>query len=134
MSGEDGSFPLPQGYVDQMKNKQIKDIGASVRARLLDEAILATFRRRLTSLDDRKVIFGEEFKNQKEKRDQWSAFLIRNRMESGEVFSTAMDKIQLFLNPVCDLDAANKDDLVWNPETWKWERSQKMSDTTQRSS
>jgi len=87
----------------------------------MSEAILATFRRRLTPLGDRKVIFGEEFKNQKEKEDQWAAFLKRNRLESGEAFSATMEKIELFLEPACSMDAANKDDLVWNPETWKWE-------------
>lgn len=85
------------------------------------EAILATFRRRLTPLDDRKVIFSEEFKNQKEKQDQWSAFLKRNRLESGEAFSATMEKIELFLDPACALDAPRKDELIWNPETWKWE-------------
>lgn len=93
----------------------------SFRLATMREAILATFKRRLTPLDDRKVIFGEEFKNQKEKEDQWAAFLKRNRLESGEAFSATMEKIELFLEPACSMDAANKDDLVWNPETWKWE-------------
>jgi len=87
----------------------------------MSEAILATFRRRLTPLGDRKVIFGGEFKNQKEKQEQWSAFLKRNRLESDEAFSATVEKIELFLDPACGLDAPRKDDQIWNSETWKWE-------------
>src|SRR3989304_7567964 len=44
------------------------------------EAIIATFNKRKTPLEDRRVIFSSEFKADKDKKEQRSAFLKKNRL------------------------------------------------------
>jgi predicted nucleotidyltransferase component of viral defense system len=67
----------------------------------LHKAILSTFHHRMTPIENRKVIFEEEFKLSKEKQTQWSAFLKRNRLESFSSFSEAVEHMQLFIDPAC---------------------------------
>ncbi len=86
----------------------------------LREAIIATFQHRGTSIEDRSVIFGDDFKQDSEKQKQWKAFLNRNRLTFNESFSDAMNKLELFLEPVCTNDPAQKS-AQWNNENWKWE-------------
>jgi predicted nucleotidyltransferase component of viral defense system len=89
---------------------------------LLRNAILKTFKRRGTQLDDRKSIFTKEFKSSKEKQTQWAAFLGRSHLESYKTFDEAIDHLELFLEPVCSqgpLLAGQQ--LRWNPEKWSWQ-------------
>ncbi len=88
----------------------------------LREAIHGTFKHRMTPLADRNTIFSNEFRSSKEKQTQWTAFLKRNRLDSYQTFSEAIEKLKLFLEPVCTEELlANENVLLWNPETWKWE-------------
>ncbi len=89
---------------------------------LLHKAIVKTFDRRGTPIDDRKSIFTREFKSSKEKQAQWTAFLRRSRLESYNTFDKAIDHLELFLEPVCSQkSSASRDPLRWNPKNWSWQ-------------
>ncbi|MBA4313540.1 MAG: hypothetical protein C0417_13025 [Chlorobiaceae bacterium] len=85
------------------------------------EAIIATFQHRGTPLEDRKVIFGIDFKLDSDKQKQWIAFLSRNRLTVNESFSEAMNKLELFLESVCSNDP-NLKDSSWEAIDWKWKQ------------
>jgi predicted nucleotidyltransferase component of viral defense system len=89
---------------------------------LLHKAIVKTFDRRGTPIDDRKSIFTREFKSSKEKQAQWTAFLRRSRLESYNTFEKAIDHLELFLEPVSSQkSSASRDPLRWNPKNWSWQ-------------
>ena len=87
----------------------------------LHRAILATFRHRMTPIENRKVIFEEGFKSSKEKQTQWSAFLKRNHLESFFSFPEAVEHMRLFIDPACSeqLPRSGKK-IVWNPRNFMW--------------
>jgi predicted nucleotidyltransferase component of viral defense system len=88
---------------------------------LLHKAIVKTFNRRGTPIDDRKFIFTREFKSSKEKQAQWTAFLRRSHLESFKTFDKTIDHLELFLEPVCSQKPFSSGDrLTWNPEKWTW--------------
>jgi predicted nucleotidyltransferase component of viral defense system len=88
----------------------------------LRNAIVKTFNRRGTPIDDRKSIFTKEFKSSKEKQLQWIAFLRRSRLGSYNTFNKAIDHLELFLEPVCSQkSSASRDQLRWNPKNWSWQ-------------
>jgi predicted nucleotidyltransferase component of viral defense system len=88
---------------------------------LLRKAIVKTFKRRGTPIEDRKFIFTNKFRSSKEKQTQWKAFLRRSRLESYKSFDEAMDHMELFLEPVCSRGSLLPgDQLTWNPEKWIW--------------
>jgi predicted nucleotidyltransferase component of viral defense system len=89
--------------------------------RLLHDAVVKTFDRRGTPLDDRESIFTKEFKSSKEKQTQWAAFLKRSHLESYDTFKTAMDHLELFLEPVCSRRSASSTQITWNPKKWSWQ-------------
>src|SRR4030043_1447655 len=89
---------------------------------LLHKAIVKTFNRRGTPIEDRKSIFTREFKSSKEKQAQWTAFLKRSRLESYRTFDEAINRLELFLDPACSQKLfSSGDQFRWNPEkgTWK---------------
>jgi predicted nucleotidyltransferase component of viral defense system len=89
---------------------------------LLRNAIVKTFNRRATPIEDRKSIFTREFKSSKEKQAQWTAFLRRSRLESYNTFDKAIDHLELFFEPVCSQkSSASRDHLRWNPKNWSWQ-------------
>lgn len=91
-------------------------------AKNLCEAIHKTFKNRLTPLKDRNTIFSNEFKSSKEKQIQWTAFLKRSRLDSYKTFAEAVEKLGVFLKPVCNEQLfLNENVISWNPKTWKWE-------------
>ena len=88
---------------------------------LLRKAIVKTFNRRGTPIEERKSIFTKEFKFSKEKQAQWTAFLRRTHLESYNTFDKAIDHLELFLEPVCSRQSLlSGDQLTWNPENWSW--------------
>ncbi len=86
---------------------------------ILRQAIVATFTRRETSLDDRSALFLSGFTENREKVAQWKAFLLRIRMEPTPL-DDAMQRLAAFMEPVCDGKAA--DSKEWRPHEWRWER------------
>ena len=86
---------------------------------LLLRALESTFNNRSTLLESRKIIFQSNFKNDREKQAQWSAFLKRHRLQLDETFKSVGDKIESFIEPLFGLDEIKKDS-VWQPNLWKW--------------
>ena len=87
----------------------------------LRNAILKTFKRRGTPIEDRKFIFTSEFRSSREKQTQWTAFLRRSHLESYKTFDKAIDHLELFLEPVCSRGSLLPvDRLTWNSEKWTW--------------
>ncbi len=90
---------------------------------LLHKAISKTFNRRGTPIDDRKSIFTKEFRSSKEKQAQWIAFLRRSHLESYESFAEAIDRLELFLEPVCSGELPlSGGQVTWNPKKWTWQQ------------
>lgn len=88
---------------------------------VLHSAIVKTFNRRGTSIEDRKSIFNSDFRSSKEKQTQWTAFLRRSRLESYKTFDEAIHHLELFLEPVCSQESfTSGDQFEWNPERWAW--------------
>jgi predicted nucleotidyltransferase component of viral defense system len=88
---------------------------------LLHKAIVKTFNRRGTPIEDRNSVFTKEFKSSKEKQTQWTAFLRRSHLESYKAFDKAIDHLELFLEPACSRKSLSSgDELSWNPENWSW--------------
>jgi predicted nucleotidyltransferase component of viral defense system len=89
---------------------------------LLHKAIVKTFNRRGTPIEDRKSIFKKEFKSSKEKQTQWIAFLRRSHLESYTTFTKAIDHLEIFLEPVCSRESLSSgDQITWNAQKWKWQ-------------
>ncbi len=80
----------------------------------LKRAIEKTFQTRGTALEDIKIIFSNEFKNNYEKEIQWRAFLKRHSLASPYSFKEIMERIETFV----DVNAQNKH--RWDNKNWKW--------------
>jgi predicted nucleotidyltransferase component of viral defense system len=93
----------------------------SFHMHLFRKAIVKTFKKRGTPIDERKSIFTKEFKSSKGKQAQWTAFLRRSRLESHEAFDKAIDHLELFLEPVCSRQPLSSAQLRWNPKKWSWQ-------------
>lgn len=84
----------------------------------LREAITATFARRLTLVEDRRLVFSPEFAANKDKAAQWNAFLRRSRLDLSHTIAEAMARLESFMEPVCA--AAEGDSATWSPKEWQW--------------
>ena len=84
----------------------------------LREAVMATFERRSTELEDRSVLFSKDFTDNRDKTEQWRAFLRRSRLESSLTITDAMARLKLFMEPVCSGKVENK--TIWNSAQWNW--------------
>jgi len=88
---------------------------------LLRNAIMRTFHKRGTPLEDRKTVFAREFRSSKDKQVQWTAFLKRSRLESYDTFDKAINDLELFLEPVCSQQSLPSDQRNWSPKKWLWQ-------------
>ena len=84
----------------------------------LREAIMATFARRTTQIEDRHVLFSTDFSANSDKEAQWKAFLRRSRLQLSPTFPEAMTRLIAFLEPVCSSPAMNN--AIWIPSDWNW--------------
>ncbi len=89
----------------------MKDVAASVRARLLNLA-----RERKTDLPaGAPTALTPEFYEDDGKLKQWAAFLARTRLDAASLQDVAL-RISAFLLPVLDaLRAAGEFDVAWKP-------------------
>lgn len=100
----------------------------------LQEAIVATFARRATQLEDRQMLFSQEFVTNKDKETQWEAFLQRSRLQLFPTFPEAMTRLMVFLEPVCSSGMMNN--AIWwscnfrNKKSGK--RGRSLDDTSAR--
>lgn len=84
----------------------------------LREAIMTTFARRATQLEDRHMLFSQDFYTNRDKEAQWKAFLHRSRLQSSPTFPEAVTRLMVFLEPVCSSTIMNN--AIWNPADWNW--------------
>ena len=89
----------------------------SFNRNMLMDAIIKTFETRGTNLEDRNIIFDEDFRNNIQKQTQWQSFLQLNKLDEKISFSEAIIKIQSFIEPIF----SNKLKNNWNPDKWEWE-------------
>ena len=83
----------------------------------LKEAINTTFTNRGTDIQNKDYMLSDEFKDDKDKQDMWSAFLVRTGLESKDRFSDIISKLRAFIEPLF----INDEEKKWNPSKWKWE-------------
>lgn len=85
--------------------------------RILQEAIIATSKRRRTEIRSDAEIFSDVFAAGAEKKRQWSAFLGKGPITGApEDFSLLMNAIQDFLRPIAQACEANQSfELKWSP-------------------
>jgi predicted nucleotidyltransferase component of viral defense system len=83
----------------------------------LQEAIIATCKRRKTSISSKAQIFSREFANRFNKQIQWAAFLRKGPMgDVPEEFSIIMEGIRDFLLPLTlETENENSFELEWPP-------------------
>jgi predicted nucleotidyltransferase component of viral defense system len=89
----------------------------------LTKALEATFKNRDTDKEQTGSIFTGEFKNDKIKQVQWSAFLKKNNLTSEPSFSVVVEKIQRFLEPLFDGSLEKEINYIWDKEKWMWTES-----------
>ena len=85
---------------------------------ILREAILSTFSRRATLLEDRRLVFSNEFAANKDKSAQWNAFLRRSRLDSSLSLAEAMARLEAFVEPLCSTESESN--ATWNPSERCW--------------
>ena len=83
----------------------------------LRAAIITTFNKRETSIENRSQIYSEEFTKSANRQTMWKAYLTKNKLESINIFPELIDKLKLFIEPVLK----SGDNLKWIPKSWKWE-------------
>jgi len=92
----------------------------SFKSKSLYKAIYTTFKHRDTPLEERKAIFSEEFKKHIEKQKLWTIFLRRDKLTSFDDFSEAVNRIESFLEPICNKEVNREVEEIWNNDLWKW--------------
>lgn len=109
------------------KDNTKSNIAASIRARLYNltkeygrDFNAVVLQNRYTRLEDRTILFHKNFKQLKEKQEQWTAFLSRNHLESIVEFSKMVDTLEQFIEPVCSYQKCVDEDKIWNAKSWKW--------------
>jgi predicted nucleotidyltransferase component of viral defense system len=83
----------------------------------LGKAIKLTFENRRTDIEQRKIIYTEEYKKDKEKSKQWQSFITRNKLEDTESFLNIVSYLYTFLEPACQTTPINQ---IWIPDKWYW--------------
>jgi hypothetical protein len=85
-------------------------------ARLLRDALEATFRRRKTRLEDALGLFTPAFAGDPQMQAIWSRFLQNTQLPAPPSFAEALAIVQAFLEPVLQGTARER----WNPEQQRW--------------
>lgn len=67
------------------------------------QAIVTTFKNRLTDLNLSKLIYEDKFKNNENFQKLWATFLERNKLENDKSFSIIASLIQSFIEPIFDI-------------------------------
>ncbi len=89
----------------------------SFQNKTLKKALETTFKTRETDLIERKIIYEEEFKNDKTKQVQWDSFITKNKLDADDEFIKVVEKLEIFIEPLFK----SKEDKIWSPEKWQWE-------------
>ncbi len=81
-------------------------------------AINKTFTYRETPIEDKQIIFSDDFKNDLNMKSQWTGFLTVNNLKSFKDFSEVVSNIESFINTACK---PVEEKLTWKPSSWSWE-------------
>ena len=91
------------------------------QGKVLKEAIQTTFKHRKTPLQSIPTLFTSEFRESKEKKQQWNAFKKRISSKEELEFFEVIDKLVKFLKPIYDSIIENKEfSLTWNLVEGRW--------------
>ena len=82
----------------------------------LKNAVITTFERRNTDINNCKLIFRDEFKNDKRLQEFWIAFINRSKLSADTSFEVVVTKIESFIAPMITEKCK-----TWNPTTFIWE-------------
>ncbi|UCH92512.1 MAG: nucleotidyl transferase AbiEii/AbiGii toxin family protein [Candidatus Aminicenantes bacterium] len=82
----------------------------------LKNAIIETFKRRNTEIEQRRTVFSDEFKNDPSKQIQWTAFLKKNNLTAEFDFKVVIENIEKFLEPL--FSGNPTEDNIWNKYKW----------------
>lgn len=66
----------------------------------LQKAIVSTFEKRKTPIEDFKYVFSNEFKSDQDKQRQWQAFLNRYSIDIDSSFEEVVSEIEVFIDQV----------------------------------
>jgi predicted nucleotidyltransferase component of viral defense system len=83
----------------------------------LHNALIETFNNRQTSMDKRRSLYNDVFKNDKNLHQFWTIFLKKRLLKSDYNFSEIVSKIEKFIEPACIEVKLNK---TWNYKKWEW--------------
>lgn len=93
----------------------------SFEGKILKEAIQTTFNHRKTPLQLIPTVFTSEFRESKEKKQQWNAFKKRISSKEELDFFEVIDRLVKFLKPIYDSIIENKEfNFTWNIEEYLW--------------
>jgi hypothetical protein len=82
----------------------------------LAAAILATFAQRQTAIQSQPICFTSQFIGDPNKAAQWKAFVRRSAIDGAPAFSTVVEVVRNFLEPVAAKLASNE------PFDQRWDR------------
>lgn len=89
----------------------------------LVETIKHTFDSRSTNLENLKIIFSKEYKDDKNLNKQWKIFLTRNEINLNLRFDEIIYYIELFLGKILipkENLIGSKIKINWDSKKWKW--------------
>ncbi|MGE5350593.1 MAG: nucleotidyl transferase AbiEii/AbiGii toxin family protein [Acidobacteriota bacterium] len=84
---------------------------------IMKKALETTFLTRGTQIEDRAIIYENEFQNDTLKNTQWNIFLSKNKIELKISFVQVIEKIHDFIEPIF----SNVPVMSWNFSKWQWE-------------
>ncbi|MBL1274486.1 MAG: nucleotidyl transferase AbiEii/AbiGii toxin family protein [Ectothiorhodospiraceae bacterium] len=91
---------------------------------ILAQAVRATFVCRNTETSAESLyVFSDYFKNDKDKKIQWKAFLNKNNLNNNTEFNHIVDEVQQLLEPVYQ-SVANQGayEMHWLPDDFHWKK------------
>lgn len=89
----------------------------SFKSDILIKALETTFHTRGTQIEDRAIVYENEFKNDTLKNTQWNIFLSKNKIELRISFVQVIEKIHDFIEPLF----SNGPVMSWDYSKWHWE-------------
>ena len=82
----------------------------------LKEALTVTFGHRKTNIEERFLIYKDDYKQNPQKQIQWSSFIERNKLNTERNFVNVINSIQSFIEPIFSQELQS-----WNPIKFIWE-------------
>lgn len=99
----------------------------SFDGRILQEAIFSTLERRGTPLKKDQKLFTENFSKNKEKINQWNAF-VKKIGQKSILFKEVMERIKTFLLPIYECILQEKEFFKeWDSDEGEWVKYNKKS-------